>query len=455
MSSDSSKKKLEKILMITVTAGGGHIHATKAKYKQIKEIAPHTRFIFFDVLIDTFGQKIGKACNSLWNSAQEKGDVQSQEWQRRFGHPISEVLFWIPIFCKMVFLLSTNRFDRIIDTQVVGTKAIIKALRVVEFFTRRKIILEKVITELPSDQVLHFTRPIKQLSTIEKKLIQVCCSYSELIEEDKQEGFWQHMCGISAQDVKRDTPPLRLNFLKLIDKERGEEIQTLKIFTHSAKELELIQSASSRGFVKLKNEDPYLSLDIEPTDRVTTIMLGSRPHEKATLEYVQKFIELSQDHIEENRRDIVFVFCRNYDEKPNSLLKRMEELVKFEHNFPANLTILPMPFQDDEVIAPLFWRSDITITRSGGITAMELLAVGHGQIYLHTETISSYKKQGRIGMPAWEEGNARFLIQKKQAQFITPSTFTTQCKAGFTLEERVVDFQEEELNYKQFPEESV
>ena len=453
MSSDTPKKRPEKILMITVTAGGGHIHATKAKYKQIKEKSPHTRFMFFDVMVDTFGKKLGKSFNSVWNSSQEKGDVRLQEWLRTHGHPLSEVVFWLPVFIKTLIILSTNKFDRIIDTQVVGTKAIVKAMRVVEFFTKRRIILEKVITELPSDQVVHFTKPIKQLPMIEKKLIKICCSFSELIEDDKQEDFWQHMCGISAKDVKADTPPLRLEFLKLIGKPKSTELLNLRIFTHSEKELELIQSAASRGFVKLKNEEPYLSLNIEPTDRVSTIMLGSRPHEKATLEYVERFIELGKNS-NDLTRDIVFVFCRNYDEKPNSLLKRMEELVKFEHDFPSNLTILPMPFQDDEVVAPLFWRSDMTITRSGGITAMELLSIGHGQIYLHTETIPWFEKRGRIGMPAWEEGNARFLIQQKNAKFITPDTFTAQCKAGFTLEESEQTLQNEDLNFEQVPEES-
>ena len=72
-------------------------------------------------------------------------------------------------------------------------------------------------------------------------------------------------------------------------------------------------------------------------------------------------------------------------EHKNSLLKRMHDFVQKVDNFPMHLNIIPMCFQGDEVIAPLYYRSDATFTRSGGLTSMELLSVATGQIWIHSE----------------------------------------------------------------------
>jgi hypothetical protein len=85
-----------------------------------------------------------------------------------------------------------------------------------------------------------------------------------------------------------------------------------------------------------------------------------------------------------------------------------------------------MTFQVDEIIAPLFFRSDMTCTRSGGQTAMELMCVGRGKIWIHSET----RKKGRVlldadllkGIPGWEAGNAAYLQRFRDAKLVTPDT---------------------------------
>ena len=88
-----------------------------------------------------------------------------------------------------------------------------------------------------------------------------------------------------------------------------------------------------------------------------------------------------------------------------------------------------MCFQCDDVIASLYYRSDATFTRSGGLTAMELMSVAQGQIWIHSETrhgTINGESLGR-GMPIWERGNASYLQEKKGARFITPETFFDGC----------------------------
>jgi len=85
-----------------------------------------------------------------------------------------------------------------------------------------------------------------------------------------------------------------------------------------------------------------------------------------------------------------------------------------------------MTFQSDEIIAPLFFRSDMTCTRSGGQTSMELMCVGQGKIWIHSET----KNKGKVlqnedllkGIPGWEAGNAAYLQRFRNAQLVTPFT---------------------------------
>ncbi len=60
---------------------------------------------------------------------------------------------------------------------------------------------------------------------------------------------------------------------------------------------------------------------------------------------------------------------------------------------------------------------------------MELLSVSHGQIWIHKGTIAPnlphFIPFGKIGMPAWERGNADYLAAKRGAQIVTPETFPT------------------------------
>ena len=92
-----------------------------------------------------------------------------------------------------------------------------------------------------------------------------------------------------------------------------------------------------------------------------------------------------------------------------------------------------MCFQEDDVIASLYYRSNATFTRSGGLTSMELMSVAQGQIWIHSEVKKPNNHQKKVckGMPIWEWGNAIYLQKKKGACFIHPETFVEVCKPYF------------------------
>jgi hypothetical protein len=112
-----------------------------------------------------------------------------------------------------------------------------------------------------------------------------------------------------------------------------------------------------------------------------------------------------------------------------SLFQKVADLVERAKNYPSNLSIIPFSFQLDDVIAPLFYRSNLTCTRSGGQTAMELMVVCSGEIWIHSETKKNpLKKEDPTseellkGIPGWEAANALYLKSIKNAKIATPET---------------------------------
>ena len=88
--------------------------------------------------------------------------------------------------------------------------------------------------------------------------------------------------------------------------------------------------------------------------------------------------------------------------------------------YPKNVAVIPIAFQADDVVAALLFRSDYTVTRSGGQTTMELLSIARGKIFIH-----SAAKKGNLmrGLPFWEGGNALYLQAKVGAELTTPTLF--------------------------------
>ena len=85
-----------------------------------------------------------------------------------------------------------------------------------------------------------------------------------------------------------------------------------------------------------------------------------------------------------------------------------------------------MSFQEDDTIAALFHRANISITRAGGQTAMELMGVSTGEVWIHSETknlsgdLPLTFDQLLDGIPVWEAGSACYLKEKFGSKLVTP-----------------------------------
>lgn len=416
---------IRKLLIITSSGGGGLLQAANAKEQEAKAKDPNVSIIRQDLLRDWMGKRIGDYSANRWNQAQLKGDVADQAWCAWAQLTIAEYLFWPHIFFSALYTLFKHDIDEIIDTQCIGTSAILLALRIYNWQTKKRVRLQKILVDLPTKKATHFFSPIKKLSKKSRSLLQLVAIPPLLEEGQTAEEFWQTNCNLSAKEVQCGDVCVRMAFRKFQNKVRSPEPMNLKIKFKNAEELLLMKKSFSRGTVEADIGENEIHFRIQPNDRMVTLLLGSNPAYEATFNYMKNFIPVARQ-----TKSIThfFVFCANHQEGEESLMRAVSEYVEKVKDFPKHLSIIPFSFQNEEVIAPLFFRSDATCTRSGGQTAMELMCVSQGEIWIHSETKKNGKKdlteeELLQGIPGWESESAVYLQKNCGAKIITPETF--------------------------------
>lgn len=406
------------------------MQAAKAKHKELRQKFPEAKIICKDVMIDWLPKVVGKFFTGLWNHAQRTGNMMLLEICVS-GQRFADKLIWIPVFCSALSTLLKENVDCVVDTQLLGTSAILKAIRLIHRWKGKKIILEKVITDLPTESANHFFHPIKKLSEKDKKFLRIITT-TPLLEDHypNADAFWNKNCNITNKEVHYDALPIRPSFIQYAKQKQIPDTLTLNIATHDPKETHLIHRVLSFGTGNAKRMKNSIAYTIHPEDKVAMLMLGANPHEEAVLEYIKHFINILRERKYKTRKDHLFVCCSKADRVKILTQEKIVQLLKATQGYPKSLTIIPIPYQEDEVIAPLFHRCNATITRAGGLTSMELLTVSHGTIWIHKGSVPKllprFFLKGKTiqeGMPPWEKGNAKYLQAKKGARFITPQTF--------------------------------
>mgnify|MGYP001756648456 CR=1 FL=1 len=412
--------KVQNLLLITSSGGGGHLQAAKAKIASIRSSNPNAIIYQQDLLLDWLGPVIGRLFGWIWNFSMKKGWVVMQERLQQ-SQRILDITFWPVIFTHAFAQLIRKNIDQIIDTQPLGTSAIIKATRLASFWTKKPLFVEKVITELPTEEVTHFFKPIKRLSDKDRLFLRIISAKPLAWDSAKQ--FWLKACNIDETNVSYEGLPLRPAFYKYIDK--VPSTIPLSVSIQSPYHRKMILESIHRGSIKTDIQNDIIYFILDPDEYVFTLMLGSQPTEKATIQYVKNFISFYRKN-QVLKKSHLFVLCGHYY-RSCPLLHKIYNLICSVEEYPNKLTIIPLPFQDDTIIAPLFSRSNATFTRSGGITSLELMAVARGSIWIHMEQHSDSKllRKPYPYMVSWERGNAFYLYSIKGAQFITPDKLFT------------------------------
>ncbi|MCY3974808.1 MAG: hypothetical protein OXF02_04605 [Simkaniaceae bacterium] len=421
-----------RFLLITSSGGGGHLRAARAFAMKIRATHPDCTLIEADILTDWLGKYVGRLFARMWNASQRGGRLRTLRLLSG-GIPTLDLLFRPVIFSKALVTITSHNIDTVIDMQPLGTSAIIRAVETVSRTRRKRLTVEKVITELPTDFTVHFFKPIKRLTDRDRKFLRLV-STPPLSDSGKNaDRFWMSNCGMRASGVRYEDFPLRKEFEQYRRYSAAPfPDMVLRIALHDQTEKRLITGCVRRGNGKIERRKKEYVVSIRPADKVSTILLGSQPTETATVRYVRCFIEMEGKRKRAGVRHLLFVFCNADGARPGSLMKRVCTAVEQVRHYPHHLTVIPMGVQGAEVIAPLYYRSNATFTRSGGLTAMELISVSRGEIRIHSEVKGEADQETlSYGMPAWERGNALYLRKIRGAGFISPDTFTTGCAGYF------------------------
>jgi len=427
---------ISKLLIITSSAGGGLLQAAIAQEQSILAETPCAQIFKHDVLKDWVWKWLGKFAIEAWNSAQKKGCVRSQTLFINF-HWLFDYVAWPNVFFHTLRVLRKENIDRIIDTQPTSTSAIMKAIRLYNCMRKKNIVLEKIVVDLPTRRAIHFFNPIKALSKKDKKYLKVRTIAPLLEEGQTAEEFWQSYCGLSDSDIHYEDVNVRQAFRALQGKPRDSNPMTISLNFKNSEELHWMEKSFQRGSIVAKVEESHhVQFTIAKEARVITILLGSQPAGLATLNYTKQFIQIARQLPPNSPPIYLFVFCANHELHKVSLLQSVSQEIQNEAEYPNLLSVIPFSFQSEDVIAPLFHRSDITCSRSGGGTAMELMAVSTGEMWVHSET---KKKEPSLkdllkGIPVWESESALYLLKLRGAKIVTPDIFTPHAQRILTLQ---------------------
>lgn len=434
-------EKCKKVFIITSSGGGGLIQAANAKEQEARVNDPNVIILRKDVLRDWIGKKFGKFCCNRWNQAQINGDVSALK--RLIGVQfIFDYFSWPIFFFRSLWILFKEDVDRVIDTQPMGTSAILKAIRIYNYKMGKALKLEKVLVDLPTKMATHFLRPIRRLSKADRLLLKLITINPLLEEGETAEDFWQKNCRLSNSDIQYEEVYVRQAFRKFQNKPKTTESFPLFIRYKHKEELELLKKSYGRGSLRAQVKGDEVHFSIVSQARVATVLLGSQPASEATLSYVKKFAQIAREFSSSKVPTYLFVFCADHESHQMTLFRKVVDYVTRIKEYPKNFSVIPFSFQSDDVIASLFHRSDLTCTRSGGQTAMELMCVSSGDMWIHSEAKKDSKKELSTdellaGIPGWEAANASYLQKLCKAKIVTPETFAPLARRFFRLNEKL------------------
>jgi len=372
-------------------------------------------------MIDWVGKPFGYFGVKAWDYAQKKGNIPRLE-QIRSCQSAADYLFWPNVFLRAVRILLKENINRVIDTQPVCTAAVIKAIRFVNYHRKKNIQLEKVVVDLPTDLNTHYFLPIKKLSDKDRKFIRVFTVDPLLKDNETEEQFWERNCKLPLDRICLQKYFIRQSFKKYQNKDTIDTPTVIMAKCHDKEEIQMTEDVLSKKNINFEKKDMDFFYKINANNLVYTILLGSQPAGDATIAYLNGFLNLFANS-KKDLKHIIFIFCSKHNMKKRSLFKTVANFAT-ENNPYSNLIIIPISFQNEEVISPIFSRSNVTFTRSGGQTVMELMAVMRGKMFIHSEVKGEPTREKLLkGMYAWESGSALYLEEKNGATIVTPRTF--------------------------------
>lgn len=351
----------------------------------------------------TFFPGLGRFCAWAWNTAQQKGDVKLQVLLGNL-QKLAEKIFYLPTYYTVLKILQSKEGhlpERVVATSPIFLAAICRAVVEANKMANGRSIasVDLYMIEPPTDDALYYFDTIKGLPSDHRRLIRLYAQHpiqEDIEKSSSEEQYWLNKAGLTFDQIVFD-PPV---------KEVFKQADALLPRPGDPLALQL------KGY-----SDPFF---IRAEDRVGLIMLGGIPTCEAILHYIDAAITLAENEriACHPGRNYLFVGC---GKETLGLYDRVHAYLDSRPS-PAHLKIVPFLNQPVEQI---FGRSDFSITRTGGMTSLEILELKRRRgddklILLHAQLKDSEFEEGSDqethqeylitkGIPLWEGGNARYL----------------------------------------------
>lgn len=457
--------------IITSAGGEGHLTLAKAQRDYLQETQPNATIEIIDLMgvdksittqrfkniswVPNFSIPLtnitffsGETNVNRWNLTQRRGGMNSVKHLEQLieYQSLAETIQSNTIYKNLKAVLQQNPdLKEIIDTQALSTPEICYA--VTEENLRREqtgypqIKVRKIISEFLTDKTIHFLRPLSRVKNQDSECLTVeVVNHPLRTENESYEEFYQrnNVAHIRFKVVK---PPVRKEFLKDHTKKQAIYIQTTNNTSCDLlKEQNFIRETLDEDLLEDNN---YFKIIKNNNDKFYTITLGSQSS-TTILRYIDRFIdEVIKYPIQDNNKIILFITAGKNDGSFNTtyaltrryLETKITELQALNIPWPKCAKIIPLSFQNDKCMASLFQNSDLVITRSGGMSSIEIFKTSifnskrkvliHSEEIINPETINIFNfdicyQELLPGTISWEAGNAQYLIYNVQACLTSP-----------------------------------
>jgi hypothetical protein len=188
---------------------------------------------------------------------------------------------------------------------------------------------------------------------------------------------------------------------------------------HNGTEGQIIRNCLSNQ-VEANFEPEKCTINIKQEDKVSFLMLGSVPTTESVIDWLHT---VAATHKAENPgHHYFFMYCGLVGSPLLSLVNEEVQKLKEQGKLSPNFSVVPFTNQDDPEIALLMARSDVSVTRSGGMTSMELLHLHNAdipkrankQVLIHSEVVVGKKNAPRASdfMPQVRQEMQRLVDEK-------------------------------------------
>eukprot|EP00930_Biecheleria_cincta_P004969 TRINITY_DN105896_c0_g1_i1.p1 TRINITY_DN105896_c0_g1~~TRINITY_DN105896_c0_g1_i1.p1 ORF type:complete len:796 (-),score=102.99 TRINITY_DN105896_c0_g1_i1:48-2435(-) len=380
-------------------------------------------------LLGSYGVPMGGWIKEQWNGAQRKGNIgklkslsKKQKWFQVFFAKQCHNFMHGVISGRSLPHLGPPR--SIIMTQPSMLEQVTGAVEALGMSGRASLAVHVYLTDLPFSPM--FFNPIKELAQLQPQKARHVVLHTVAPARG----------GVTALAERSGLPPSQIvvePFMPIagaftdgsLPRPRTSVNLTLKA---QLPEEEEFLGGSERAF------------HVNADDMVVLVMLGSQPTEKAMHNYLERAKQIRQHHV---GTCWVFLGCGKasegaYQNLYVALARKALAFNKKAESSGGFLRLLPFTGQP---VQHLLGRADVTVTRSGGMTAGELLALAargdRKRFLIHLDaprglTAAPAEEEARAAwedaalersMVPWEVENARHLIQTIHAVLVMPGSF--------------------------------